>query len=204
MSQHANDKLEVDPARQAPQDNAGQLPEPLSMDNGYFSGGNLQAFDQSGVDTYLATDKGEKAHKTPLETSERKRVKADFRYDGATNTFTCPGGKTLTINRESKDGSRIYQGLAEECAECPFKNRCCQSEKGHARTISTDNKEPLRQEMNRKMQTASAQTIYKQRKSSSNRCLDKSKTVAFAASRSPVNFRLFAQNITSKKSPKPC
>jgi len=65
--------------------------------------------------------------------------------------------------RESKDGSRVYQGHAEICAECPFKPRCCQSEKGQARTISTAHQELLRQDMNRKMQTTAAQTTYKQR-----------------------------------------
>lgn len=164
VSQHANDKQDVEPALQALQDSAGQLPEQISADNGYCSGSNLQAFEHSGVDAYIATDKGEKAPKTPLDASERKLVKADFRYDEATNTFTCPGGKTLTMIRESKDGSRVYQGRAEECAKCPFKNRCCQSEKGRARTINTDDKESLRQDMNRKMQTPSAQAIYKQRK----------------------------------------
>jgi hypothetical protein len=32
------------------------------------------------VDAYLATDKGEKNHKTPLDDSDRKLVKADFTY----------------------------------------------------------------------------------------------------------------------------
>ena len=96
ISQHANDKREVEPALQALQDSTGRLPEQMSADNGYFSGNNLQALEQSGVDAYLATDKGEKVHPTPLETSERKLVKADFRYDEATNTLTCPGGQTLT------------------------------------------------------------------------------------------------------------
>lgn len=164
ISQHANDKQEVESALHALQDTTDHLPDRMSLDNGYFSGNNLQAFEQSGVDAYIATDKGEKAHKTPLETSARKLVKADFHYDEATHTFTCPGGKTLTMIRESKDGSRVYQGRVEACAECPFKNRCCQSEKGQARTISTDAKEPLRQNMNRKMQTPVAQTLYKQRK----------------------------------------
>jgi len=65
---------------------------------------------------------------------------------------------------ESKDGSRVYQGHDEVCDACPLKRRCCQSDKGHARTISTDDKESLRQDMNRKMETASAQAVYKQRK----------------------------------------
>ena len=65
---------------------------------------------------------------------------------------------------ESKDGSRVYQGRDEVCETCPLKSRCCQSDKGYARTISTDNKESLRQDMNRKRETVSAQAVYKQRK----------------------------------------
>jgi transposase len=164
IRQQANDKLEVEPALQALQDTAGRLPEQISADNGYFSAHNLQALEQQQVDAYVATDKGEKPHKAPWGDSERKRVKADFVYDEAANTFTCPGGQTLPLISESKDGSRVYPGRAETCAECPFKPRCCQSATGRARTLSTDDKEPLRQDMNRKMQTPAAQALYKQRK----------------------------------------
>lgn len=164
ISQHANDKQEVEPALQALQDTTEQLPDQISLDNGYFSANNLHALEQQQIDAYIATDKGEKTHKTPLTDSERKLVKADFSYDEATNTFTCPHGQTLTQISESKDGSRVYQGCADVCAECPLKPRCCQSATGQARTLSTDNKEPLRQDMNRKMQTPAAQAIYKQRK----------------------------------------
>jgi transposase len=89
------------------------LPEKLSADNGYWSGDNLQALEQSGTDAYLATDKGEKTHKIPLASSDRKRVKADFNFHEADNTFTCPEGQVLTMKRESQDGSRVYQGAAK-------------------------------------------------------------------------------------------
>ncbi len=164
ISQHANDKQEVEPALQALQDTTDQLPDQMSLDNGYFSGSNLHALEQQQVDAYVATDKGEKTHQTPLKDSARKLVKADFSYDEASNTFTCPEGQTLPMVSEAKDGSRVYQGRIEVCAECPLKSRCCQSTTGQARTISTDDKEPLRQGMRRKMQTAEGQTVYKQRK----------------------------------------
>lgn len=214
ISQHANDKQDVEPALQALQDAAGQLPGQMSLDNGYFSGSNLQALEQQQVDAYVATDKGEKPHNTPLADSERKLVKADFTYDEATNTFTCPQGQALHQISESKDGSRVYRGQADVCTECPLKNRCCQSEKGQARTISADDKEALRQDMNRKMQTPAAQATYKQRKVIVEPVFGqipkghKSKTAAFAASacgvktRSPVSFPSFAPPTTSKKSPK--
>jgi hypothetical protein len=164
VSQNANDKQELEPGQKAIQDKAGRLPEQLSADNGYFSGNNLQALEQRDINAYLATDKGEKTHKIPLANSDRKLIKADFDYHETDNTFTCPEGQILTMKRESQDGSRVYQGSSEVCATCPLHSRCCQSVKGEARTISTDNKEPLRQQMNRKMAKEPAKVIYAKRK----------------------------------------
>ena len=104
ISQNANDKQEVEPALKAVQDTAGRLPEKLSADNGYWSGDNLQALEQSGADATIATYKGEKTHKTPWDASDRKLVKADFEYHDAENTFTGPGGQTLAMTCEAKDG----------------------------------------------------------------------------------------------------
>jgi transposase len=164
ISQNANDKQELEPALKALQDTAGRLPDHLSADNGYFSGDNLQALEQSSTDAYIATDKGEKSNKIPLDSSDRKLVKADFDYHETDNTFTCPEGQVLTMKRESQDGSCVYQGSSEVCANCPLQSRCCQSAKGEARTITADNKEPLRQQMNSKMATESAKVIYGHRK----------------------------------------
>ena len=164
ISQNANDKQEVETGLQALQESTGRLREQLSADNGYWSGDNLPALEQSSFNAFIATDKAETMHKVPLETSERKLVTADFDYHEADNTFICPEGQVLTMKRESQDGSRVYQGSSEVCADCPLQSRCCQSTKGDARTITTDDKEPLRQQMNSKMATESAKVIYGQRK----------------------------------------
>jgi hypothetical protein len=164
ICQQANDKEEIRPAPKALQDTTGRLPEQLSADNGTMSGDNLQAVEQSTIDAYVATDKGEKLHKISLDDSERKLVKADFEFSEVDNTYTCPNEQVLTMKRESSDGSRIYQGVAEACTNCPLQSRCCQSSKGEARTIYTDDKEPLRQQMNKKMVTESAKEVYSQRK----------------------------------------
>jgi transposase len=55
ISQQANDKQEVEPALQALQDTTERGPDPVSADNGYWSGANLHAFEESGVDAYIAT-----------------------------------------------------------------------------------------------------------------------------------------------------
>ena len=164
ISQNANDKQEIEPALKALQDTSGQLPEKISADNGYWSGGNLQALEKSGADAYIATDKGEKTHKITVDGSDRKLIKADFEYHEDNNTFICPEGQVLNMKRESQGGSRVYQGSSEVCAECPLQSRCCQSTKGEARTINTDDKEALRQQMNAKMATEPAKTIYGKRK----------------------------------------
>ena len=164
VSQNANDKQEIKPALVAIKEATGKLPEKMSADNGYMSGDNLQALEDSPIDTYIATDKGEKKNKTSLDDSERKLVKADFKYNEPRDTFTCPGQQELVLIKQRKDGTRTYQGDAEACHQCIYKSRCCQSSTGEARTINTDDKEPLRQQMNNKMEEEASKAIYKKRK----------------------------------------
>jgi len=80
-----------------------------------MSGDNLQALADSSIDTYIATDKGEKKNKISLDNTERKQVKADFNYDEETDTFTCPDQQTLAVVSRGKDGSRTYQGDVTKC-----------------------------------------------------------------------------------------
>ena len=164
LSQKANDKQEIEPALTAIKETTGTLPDKLSADNGYMSGDNLQALQESPVEPYIATNKGEKNHKLGLDETGRKLVKADFDYDEATDTFTCPEQQKLGVVSRGKDGSRTYQGDINVCNDCPYKSRCCQSTKGEARTINTDDKEALRQQMNNKMEEEKSKAIYKQRK----------------------------------------
>jgi transposase len=164
LSQNANDKQELKPALEQVQETTGQEPKKMSADNGYMSGDNLEALKESSVDAYIATDKGEKRNKIPLSESERKLVKADFEYDEETNSFICPGGQRLEMKQENKDGTRRYWTEAETCASCRYQPRCCQSKKGHARSITCDDKEPLRQQMNSKMEKDDSKAVYKERK----------------------------------------
>ena len=99
------------------------------------------------------------------------------------------------MKRESQDGSRVYQGSPEVCAACPLQSRCCQSVKGEARTITTDDKEPLRQQMNSKMATEPAKVIYGKRKTIVEPVFGQIKNSGFRGfsgavkKKLPVNFR---------------
>ena len=51
----------------------------------------------------------------------------DFRYDEATDTYTCPAEKTLsTSGTVVNDGTTLlYIASTRDCAPCPLKARCC-------------------------------------------------------------------------------
>lgn len=164
VTQNANDQKEVKPSLESIKENAGILPEKMSLDNGYQSGDNLEALEQAGVDAYVAVDRGEKTRNGSLDDSNRKVHKSDFVYDEGNDCFHCPGGQRLTLKSKDKNGSCIYQGNINTCKSCPFYNRCCQSKKGQPRTINTDSKENLRQKMKEKMAQVDSKEVYKQRK----------------------------------------
>ncbi len=88
LSQNANDKQELKPALEQVEETTGALPEKLSADNGYMSAHNLEALEDSPVDGYIATDKGEKTNTIPLSESKRQLVKADFEYNEHDDSFT--------------------------------------------------------------------------------------------------------------------
>lgn len=164
VSQNANDKQELKPALEDIQQSTGTLPDKVSMDNGYFSGDNLETIEENGMDAYIATDKNAKPNKEALTDSTRRVQKSDFEYREETDTFLCPNGQVLPVIREDKNGRKIYQADAEQCKHCPFYHRCSQSKKGEARTITTDGHEALRQQMNRKMEQDESKEIYHERK----------------------------------------
>jgi len=164
LTQNANDKQEVEPALEVIKETTGDLPDKMSLDNGYMSGDNLESFDGKDIDVYIATGKGDKKDQRPIEDSSRKIKKSDFIYDENRDCFVCPAGHTLELKRESSDGKKVYQGIKAECDACPYKARCCTSKRGEPRTINTDDKEPLRQKMNEKMEQQSSKEIYKKRK----------------------------------------
>jgi transposase len=164
LSQNANDQQEVKDGLACIAESAGELPDKMSLDNGYFSGSNVEALADAEVDAYVAVGRGEKTQQDELETPGRALEKADFTYDPAADCFHCPGGQSLILKGTGKSKVLRYQGDQKVCSACPYYSRCCQSEKGEARTICTDGKEELRQKMKDHMALPESKEIYKKRK----------------------------------------
>lgn len=164
ISQNANDTQEVTAALISIKETTDILPDKMSFDNGYQSAANLESLEETGIDAYVAVDRGEKKRNELLEDSNRKLHKSDFIYDEEADCFKCPANQILSLKSMDKKGNCVYQGEVKVCTVCPFYNRCCKSKKGQARTITTDNKEGLRQRMRLKMEKSKSKEIYKQRK----------------------------------------
>jgi hypothetical protein len=164
ITQNANDKQELKPALQEIKETTGELPGVMSCDNGYLSGDNLAAIDETEIDVYIATGKGEKNEEKSPEECDRGIKKSEFTYDTERDCFLCPCGHILELRNKTSDGKNIYQAKSDDCVCCPRQGRCCTSKKGEPRTITTDDQESLRQAMVDKMTQEASKKIYKERK----------------------------------------
>ena len=67
--------------------------------------------------------------------SHGKFPKTAFTYDVATDTYTCPGGQTLSHRGTNRKlGERHYRPERETCAGCPLRESCTTSQTG--RTVT--------------------------------------------------------------------
>lgn len=57
VTQQANDKKQLAPMVEQVEENTGELPEKVSVDNGYYSDGNVEAMEEKDVDAYIAAGK---------------------------------------------------------------------------------------------------------------------------------------------------
>jgi len=92
-----------------------------------------------------------------------------FRYDAEANCYVCPTGQTLAYKdreKQARSGGRAlyqsrYQADAAKCQGCELADRCLAGRGG--RIIKRTQGEELLEEQRKKMETESAQTLYKLR-----------------------------------------
>ena len=100
------------------------LPERLAADTGYGSAEMLG---------WLVHEKGIEPHVPVFDKSRRTDgtfSREDFRYDPASDSYRCPGGKLMrTTGTLVNDGATlIYRASKQDCSGCPLKPRCCPRE----------------------------------------------------------------------------
>lgn len=98
----------------------GLKPQRLAADSAYGSAPMLN---------WLVEEKRITPHIPVIDKSKREDgtfSREVFRYDGPTDTYVCPTGKTLTTSGTLvNDGTTLlYRGSKRDCAPCPLKARC--------------------------------------------------------------------------------
>ena len=87
-------------------------------DKGYYKIGDIEACEAAGVTPHVP-----KPIRSP---SKGLFMKSRFRYDGTTDTYTCPGGHRLvpTYFHDLPGGKRIQYANRDACRSCPLRPRC--------------------------------------------------------------------------------
>ena len=160
----------------------------LSADCNYHSEANLQACAEHKVDAYIP-DNHFRSRDPRFETQERHKsfFRGDepnaryapkkgafgierFRYNSATDTYTCPNGRQLTCQsarHATGDGHtyRRYRSKARDCVACPWKAKCI-ARGGARKSLAIPlGGEPatLTARMRQKIDTPEARRIYARR-----------------------------------------
>ena len=98
----------------------GLKPQRLAGDTAYGAAPMLN---------WLVEEKQIAPHIPVFDRSKRENgtlSREDFHYDEASDTYTCPAGKTLTTTGWINRGDAIfYRGSLLDCAKCHLKPRCC-------------------------------------------------------------------------------
>jgi hypothetical protein len=127
----------------------GRPPMDVPVDAGYTSRENVLELHTRGVDLvgpWVETD-GRARQRFARAGVDEGFLPARFRYDGVTDSFTCPEGKRLKLTRPARrtpPGRVVQRYLAsqKDCWACPSRSRCCSSNKRYGRSIVVTTETP--------------------------------------------------------------
>jgi transposase len=166
VSQSGSDYEELVPAIDRVEANAGEEPGQVGVDGGFTSRDNILAMSQREVDLIgsMGTGISQSAGQMKRRGVEPSFYPEVFHYDGISDTYACPAGKTLRANGEEKRPGRTnykYRACATDCQKCSFQQKCC-PQKG-PRSIVRGVDAPEVAAFVAKMETEEAKKIYGQR-----------------------------------------
>jgi transposase len=159
------DSEQLNPMLQEVEKTAGQAPEQLVADSGYYTDDAILQAAQSQTECIVPDSE------TAAQFNHPKRAESDiaayhvsrFTYDEDKDEFTCPQGKRLPFVREgSRRGpTKIYR--CADCHDCPFRTRCTENASG-CRSIQVRADHAEVRKIREKCNTDRARAFYKQRK----------------------------------------
>jgi transposase len=141
VTQDANDLGQLVPAVEAVQQQNGRAPGQMIVDDGYTTRENVLAAAERGVDLIggAMEEEGE-AVRRGLQTRgvDPAFYPEQFRYDAATDRYTCPAGQELPYRTTKHDRAgverHIYKARAPDCRNCALRAQCRPGRRGRSLT----------------------------------------------------------------------
>lgn len=138
----------------------------VGLDAGYFTAGICKGLEERNI-------YGAIAYRRPNHLKGYLR-KSDYRYDAATDCYSCPQGHILRYRTTDRLGYRHYASDSSQCRTCPLQPQCTRSAnvtKIVTRHIWQDHKDRI----NEHRYTEQGKEIYRRRKETVERSFADSK-----------------------------
>lgn len=167
VSKLHSDAEHLAPALERVKASTGSYPQQVIADGDYTNRRSVIAAAEKGVDFY-GSWRGNKGNR-PGQGIDPRFAPSAFRYDARTNQVMCPMNQKLVHIRVSRgEGNRkiyVFAASREACQACSMRNRCTPNNKmeKHGRAVSIALEDDRVEAFLRKMETAEAKEIYKQR-----------------------------------------
>jgi transposase len=128
----------------------------VGLDAGYFTSTVCEQLVQRDIYAVMG-------YRGPVAHRPGTFYKREYIYDAKADTYTCPVGQVIAYTTTNRVGYREYHSQASQCAQCPSKNQCTQSQnnvKVLVRHVWEDSKDLV----NANRLTETGKRIYKRRK----------------------------------------
>ncbi len=168
VSQCGSDYGELVSAVEKVEENMGCAPGQVVVDGGFISRENILVMEEKKID--LIGPMGDGAEQSAGQLN-RRGVEAAFRpeafrYDGDSESYTCPAGKVLRPDGKEEQPGRInyrYRARGADCRACAFREKCCPQSGTRGRSIRRAVDDPVVVAHMEKMQSEEAKHIYRHR-----------------------------------------
>ena len=157
-----NDMNQLEPMIENTENNTGTAINEVTADSGYGTYSTYEYLERKKIDGYVPDRYFSKHKSGEYEKEENRYHYSNFKYDSSTDSYTCPEGKRLILwkIRDQKTKARdwrhkVYKGT--QCGDCQSKSLCTKAKK---RELLIDMREPLLQEMRKKLLSQEGQNKY--------------------------------------------
>jgi len=154
-SNNSSDQLSLIPCIENTEKSYGSLKGfQLGSDAGFFSANNIAYTKEAGIDFYASYPESKWAF-----------AKDKFKYNSDTDTYTCPGGNTLEVEKRLAGGNICKYSNADACRSCVHGKDCAKAKDGVRRIERDMVNDKLREEAREKANSDEGREILRLRKS---------------------------------------